>query len=193
MKAFDPLRRRHFLIIFGLVLLAGGLQLAMGRIWWCACGQANLWSGDITSMHNSQHLLDAYTFTHILHGIGFYALIWLVFHRVAGRAARLVFAVGLESAWEVIENTSLVIERYRTATISLGYYGDSIANSMADIAACAGGYLLAMWLPVWASITIFCSLEAALLWWIRDSLLLNILMLIYPFEAIKDWQMGRGS
>jgi hypothetical protein len=104
-----------------------------------------------------------------------------------------MFAVGIEAGWEVVENTKMVIERYRETTISLGYYGDSILNSLADIGACAFGYLLALWLPVWFSFAIFCTVEAVLLWWIRDSLLLNILMLIWPSEAVKDWQMGFDS
>jgi hypothetical protein len=99
----------------------------------------------------------------------------------------------MESIWEVVENTSFVIERYRATTISLGYYGDSIFNSLADIAACAVGYLLAMWLPFWVSLTIFAVFETFLLWWIRDSLLLNILMLIHPMDSVKEWQTGFDS
>jgi len=193
MKAFEPIRPRHTLIAALLGLLAASLQYGMGRVWWCECDLANLWSGEIASMHNSQHLFDPYTFTHILHGIGFYALLWLVLGKWAGQGLRFVVAVGIESLWEVIENTSFVIERYRATTISLGYYGDSILNSLADIAACAAGFLLAMWGPVWFSVTIFVFFEAALLWWIKDSLLLNILMLIYPMESIKEWQMGFDS
>lgn len=191
MKASDSLRLKYILVVILLAMLAAVLQFAMGRVWWCECGQAGLWSGEIASRHNSQHLFDAYTFTHILHGIGFYALTWLILRRWAGQGIRFVVATGMEAAWEVIENTSLVIERYRVGTISLGYYGDSIANSMADIMACAAGYLLALWLPVWVSVAIFVALEAGLLWWIRDSLLLNILMLIRPLESVKDWQMGQ--
>ena len=193
MNATELIRSRYLLAAICLALLAGLAQYAMGRVWWCECGLANLWSGEIASMHNSQHLFDPYTFTHILHGIGFYALLWLILSRWAGQGLRFTIAIGLEAVWEVIENTSLVIERYRESTISLGYYGDSILNSFADIAACAAGYLLALWLPVWISFVIFFGVEAALLWWIRDSLLLNIIMLIRPLDSVREWQMGVDS
>jgi len=191
MKPFGSLKRQHLFIAISLTILAGFLQYAMGRVWWCECSLWKPWSGDIASLHNSQHLFDPYTFTHVLHGIAFYAILWLLVHRWTGVGVRFVIAVGVEAVWEVIENTSLVIERYRATTISLGYYGDSILNSLADIGACTLGYLLAMWLPVWVSAAIFVAVEATLLWWIRDSLLVNILMLIRPLESIKEWQMGR--
>jgi hypothetical protein len=139
-------------------------------------------------MHNSQHLFDAYTFTHVLHGIGFYGILWFLLGKRASRSSRLIAAIGIESVWEIIENTSLVIERYRETTISLGYYGDSIFNSLGDVSACAFGFVLAMWLPVWGSVALFLGIEGFLLWWIRDSLLLNIIMLIWPLEGVKTWQ-----
>jgi hypothetical protein len=172
------------------VSLAVACQYLFGRVWWCQCGQLNPFSGEIASQHNSQHLFDPYTFTHVLHGILFYALLWLILRRWFGIAERFVIAIGIEAFWEVIENTSIVIERYRETTISLGYYGDSILNSATDVIACASGYLLAMWLPAWVSALLFVGLETTLLWWIRDSLVLNIIMLISPSEAIKGWQQG---
>ena len=188
--SLGPIKIRHLLIASCLVAIAGICQYLFGRVWWCDCGQLNLWSGEIASQHNSQHLFDPYTFTHILHGILFYALLWLTLKRWFGIAERFVFAIGIEAVWEVIENTSIVIERYREATISLGYYGDSILNSLTDIVACAFGYLLAMTLPVWVSCALFVGVESALLWWIRDSLVLNIIMLIRPIDAIREWQKG---
>lgn len=190
MKAFGDLKYHHLLFAFCLVISSGLVQFAMGRIWWCKCGLARPWSGEIATLHNSQHLFDPYTFTHVLHGIAFYAIIWLVVNRCTGAGVRFVIAVGIEAVWEIIENTSLVIDRYRATTISIGYYGDSILNSLTDIVACSLGYMLAMCLPIWVSVTIFVSVEAILLWWIRDSLLLNILMLIRPHEAVKSWQQG---
>lgn len=190
MKAFANIRPVHLLVALLLTSMAGLLQYAMGRVIWCECGQLGLWSGEIASRHNSQHLFDPYTFTHLLHGIGFYALLWLLLRRRAGHGVRFAIAIGMEAGWEVIENTKIVIERYRETTISLGYYGDSIANSLSDIAACAVGYGLALWLPVWLSIVIFFSVEAALLWLIRDSLLLNILMLVRPMQSVEEWQAG---
>lgn len=175
----------------GIVLIAALTLASMDRVWWCRCGQPFLWSGETASMHNSQHLFDAYTFTHILHGIGFYGLLWLLLGRRVTWRFRFLLAIGIESVWEVIENTSLVIERYRETTISLGYYGDSIMNSLTDIGACALGFGLAMLLPIWGSIALFVGIEGFLLWWIRDSLMLNILMLLWPIDAVKDWQ-ARG-
>jgi hypothetical protein len=190
MKTFRYIQAKHLIAAAGLALLAGAIQYGIGRIFWCECGQLRIWSGEIASSHNSQHLFDPYTFTHVLHGIGFYGLLWLALRRWAGQGTRFVIAIGMEAVWEVIENTKMVIERYRDTTISLGYYGDSIANSLTDIVACGAGYLLALWLPVWLSISILLAVEALLLWCIRDSLLLNILMLIRPIESIKDWQGG---
>jgi hypothetical protein len=181
---------RPALASVGIVALAALILASMGRVWWCKCGLLNLWSGEIASMHNSQHLMDPYTFTHILHGIGFYALLWALLGKRTSRSFRFVLAIGFESFWEIVENTSMVIERYRETTISLGYYGDSIANSIADIAACALGFGLAIWLPVWGSIALFFGIEGFLLWWIRDSLLLNILMLLWPLESVRNWQGG---
>ena len=186
--SLEPIKTQHLLVAACLVVIAAVCQYMFGRVWWCECGLLNPWSGEIASQHNSQHLFDPYTFTHILHGVMFYFLLWLTLRRWFGIAERFVIAIGIEAVWEVIENTSIVIERYRETTISLGYYGDSILNSLTDIIACAFGYLLAMWLPVWFSVVLFVGLESALLLWIRDSLVLNIIMLIYPIEAIREWQ-----
>ena len=161
----------------------------MGRVPYCRCGYIKLWHGVVNSSENSQHITDWYTFTHVIHGIGFYFLLWLAARRVSP-GARFLAAVLLEAGWEVIENTPFVIERYRAATISLDYYGDSIVNSMSDIVAMMLGFWLARRMPVWASIALVIVLEAALAAIIRDNLALNILMLIHPFEAIKQWQMG---
>ena len=165
------------------------LQLRhQGRVWWCACGQFNLWAGDIWSSHNSQHLFDPYSFTHILHGIlvcGFAA--WLV-PRVPW-IWRLVLAVGWGALWEVLENSQFIIQRYREATIGQGYTGDSIVNSLGDVLCCIIGFLLARQLGWKRSLVLFVMVEVGLLFWIRDNLTLNILMLISPVEHIKNWQM----
>jgi len=163
---------------------------AMGRPWWCAAGDPALWSGDVWSRHNSQHLVDPYTFTHVLHGLLLYALVWALGRGLAAPVARAWIVLVLEAAWEVFENTDAVIERYRAATISLDYFGDSVANSLGDIVACMAGYFAAGALPVAVSIASFFVVDAVLLWWIRDSLLLNVLMLVHPVDAVKQWQMG---
>jgi len=161
----------------------------MGRRLWCSCGSLSPWSWDIWSSHNSQHLIDPYTFTHVLHGMLYYALLRLLL-RSRWPPLRALLAVMIEVGWEIGENTNAVIAAYREATIALNYYGDSIANSMSDVLAFALGYTGAIRLPVWASVVAFVAVEAALLLTIRDSLILNIVMLLHPFSAIKAWQMG---
>ncbi len=169
--------------------VAASVLLAMGRTLWGTAGQPGLWSGDIWSRFNSQRLADPYTLTHIAHGLGLYGLLWLAMRNLPVRV-RGILAVAIESGWEVFENSDWVIQRYREATISLDYYGDSVINSTGDILTAALGFVLASWLPGRVILAGFLLLEAVLLLWIRDGFLLNILMLIYPISEVKTWQMG---
>ena len=170
------------------VLVVAAYQLrSQGRLWWCSCDYLLLWSGDPWSSDNSQHLLDPYSFTHVLHGFLFCGLIALIAPRLR-RAWQLWLAVSMEAAWEVVENSRFVIDRYREETAALGYRGDTVVNSLADILLCGVGFVLARRVGFRLTAALFVATEVALALWIRDNLSLNVLMLLYPIDAVKEWQ-----
>jgi len=179
--------RQSIVISIGIAAIAAAVLLAMGRSPICACGTIKLWHGETISAENSQHILDWYSPSHLLHGLTFYAFFWLIIRR-SSIALRLTLSTLIEAIWEVAENTNIVIERYREATIALDYYGDSILNSMSDIACMLFGFFLAARLPVWVSFGLFFTAEIIVGYFIRDSLTLNVIMLIAPQDWIRDWQ-----
>jgi len=174
-----------------LVVLQVAVLYAMGRIPICECGYVKLWEGGVNTSGNSQHLSDWYTPSHIIHGFLFYGLAWLLFRR-SPLTARLSLAIVIEAAWEVLENTPMVIDRYRTATMALGYTGDSILNSAMDTVFMVLGFLAAARLPVWLTVAIALCFELLTGWIIRDNLTLNVLMLLWPVDAVREWQAGLG-
>jgi hypothetical protein len=175
---------------FAMVLgLTGFIELQMGRSLLGPDGRFGFWESSIWSSECSQRLVDPYSFSHIGHGILFFGLLWLVARRISLKS-RFFIAVLLEAGWELLENSPLIINRYRDSTIALGYVGDSIMNSLSDVVMMSLGFLLAFRLPPWASLAVFIAMEIGCAFWVRDNLTLNIIMLIHPVAAIKAWQLA---
>jgi hypothetical protein len=185
-------RTQTTLLVAGIVAAAAIALYLMGHPLICKCGYVKLWHFDVQSAENSQHLIDWYTPSHIIHGFLFYWLLWLVSRWIPiSFGARLVIAVLIEASWEVVENTDFVINHYREMTISLDYYGDSVINSVMDILFMVLGFFMAAWLPVWATVLIAIALEVFVGAMIRDNLTLNVLMFLWPLDSVLQWQQGR--
>ena len=161
-----------------------------GRVWWCKFRDFAPYINDAWSQHTSQHLLDPYAFTHILHGIIFFWIASVFFSKLSA-AWKFFIAIVVEAAWEGLENTNFIIDKYRENTASLDYFGDSILNSVGDVLACAAGFWLALKLGWWRSLALFILTEIVLIFWIHDSLLINIILLIYPLDSLREWQTGK--
>jgi Protein of unknown function (DUF2585) len=185
------LRRHARLVIPVLAVLASvaSIELWMGRLPLGPDGQFGLWEGSIWSGEQSQRVADPYTFSHTIHGMLFFALLWLTARRVPVRT-RFLGALMLEGAWEILENSPFIIDRYRAVTISLGYVGDSVLNSLSDICFAGLGFLFAWKARPWITLLVIIAMEIGTALWVRDNLALNIIMLVHPIDAIRDWQMA---
>lgn len=181
--------RQVAVLFVAIAVVTALVEWGMGRLPLGPDGKFGWWSGDIMSPENSQRVADAYTFSHIIHGIAFYALLHLAW-RKGPLGGRFLIAAALEAGWEILENSPIIIDRYREATIAIGYVGDSVLNSLCDLLFMSLGFWLAFRVRPWISILAVLVMEIGCLLWIRDNLFLNIVMLLYPFEAIKTWQAG---
>lgn len=182
-------RALPYLLTALVVVATAAILLVMGRVPICTCGYVELWHGTVNDSGNSQHIADWYTPSHLIHGFIFYWLLWLAMPR-APLGWRLLVATVVEAGWEILENSPIIIERYREVTISLDYYGDSVLNSVSDILTMIVGFLIASRLPVWLTVAIALGFEVLTTLVIRDGLTLNVLMLLWPMEAVRTWQAG---
>ena len=176
-------------IAAGFVALQASSLLIIGLPPICTCGFVDLWHGNPSGPQTSQHLTDWYTYTHIIHGVGFYLLLWLIAPQFSF-GLRLALAVGFEAGWEIFENTPVIMDRYRQSALAHGYFGDSVVNSVFDTFATAVGFLLARISPIWSSIALVILLELFLGYMIRDNLTLNIIQLVHPSDTLSTWQSG---
>jgi hypothetical protein len=184
------IRNRRVLAAAAAICVAvAAVELWMGRLPFGPDGRIGLWEGDIWSSEQSQRFADPYTFSHTIHGMLFYAILWLVAPGTSVRA-RFIAAIVMEGAWEVLENSPIIINRYREATIALGYVGDSVFNSVSDILFAGLGFLFAWRARPWVTVAVILAMEIGTALWVRDNLTLNIVMLLHPLDAIKDWQMA---
>lgn len=183
------LPRSYALILVALVAAQALALYLLGQPPICTCGYLKVWEGVVLSSGNSQHLTDWYTFSHVIHGFLFYLGLWYFFPRMP-MWKRFTFAMAIEIAWEIIENTPTVIDHYRQQALAQGYTGDSIINSVLDTLAMVFGFVLAWRLPVWAIIALALLLELFVAYMIRDNLMLNVLNLIHQFPSIAAWQAG---
>lgn len=183
------LRSYHWALLALIALIMAASLIGLGRNLICQCGYVKLWHGDVISSENSQHLLDWYSPSHVLHGLVFYMALHFLLPKM-NTGWRLMTAAAIEAAWEVVENTNWIIDKYREDTIALDYYGDSVINSMSDMTMMVLGFIIAARAPVWLSVALFVTAELVVGYIIRDGLLLNVIMLLYPLDWIRQWQAG---
>ncbi len=188
-KFFDLLKKYWLVSLITILVLAitAGIEINSGRSIFGPDGMFGWWEGSIWSSGNSQRVADTYTFSHIIHGMLFYAFLWLVARRVPVKY-RFIIALVMEAMWELLENSPIIIDRYRAVTVSLGYVGDSVLNSISDIIFASIGFIISRYSNFWVSVFLIIGMELGCLFWVRDNLTLNVVMLVFPIESLKDWQ-----
>lgn len=185
-----PFIKKHRFIIISIIFVFGTvatIELLSGRSPLGPDGHFGWWDNNIWGNETSQRVADVYSFSHIIHGMLFYGFLWFVFRKMPLKY-RFLIALLIEGGWELLENSPIIIDRYRSATIALGYAGDSVLNSVCDIGMMALGFLIARWTKVWVIICLIIIMEVGCLLWVRDNLTLNVLMLVYPSQSIRTWQ-----
>lgn len=190
MKKVLEFFKQNWAAIVGLaavLAITGIIEYAFGRSPLGPDGKFGWWDGNIWGNENSQRVADVYSFSHIIHGMAFYGLLWLVAPKLPVKY-RFVLALVLEAGWELLENSPMIIDRYRATTIAQGYTGDSVLNSVSDIIMAGIGFLMAKFFKIWVTVALVIAMELGCLWWVRDNLTLNIVMLVYPLESLKAWQ-----
>lgn len=181
--------RTYWLLAAAILLVTALALYLLGRAPICSCGEVYLWVGEVHGPNNSQHLTDWYTPSHVIHGFLFAGLAWWLL-RNRSYGFQLTVALAVEALWEILENSPIIIDRYREATAAFGYSGDSILNSVSDILAMGFGFWLARRIGLRKTLALGVFLELFTLWAIRDNLTLNVLMLLAPIDAVREWQMG---
>ncbi|MBP9748322.1 MAG: DUF2585 family protein [Candidatus Pacebacteria bacterium] len=182
--------KKHKVVILSLIFVLGitaFIEAQAGRLWLGPDGMFGWWDNNIWGSENSQRVADVYSFSHIIHGMIFYGFLWWVGRKLPLKY-RFLVALVLEASWEILENSPLIINRYREATIAQGYMGDSILNSLCDILMMSLGFLMARYSKIWVTISLIITMELGCLFWVRDNLTLNVIMLVYPSQSIKNWQ-----
>src|SRR3989344_3056863 len=190
MKFILDFLKKYWLVIilfFLILLITGGIEYSTGRSLLGPDGMFGWWESSVWSSENSQRVADAYTFSHIIHGMLFYAFLWWIARKVPMKY-RFIMALIMEAAWELLENSPIIIDRYRAVTIAQGYVGDSILNSVSDVVFAGFGFIISRFSKFWISVVLIVLMEVGCLFWVRDNLTLNVIMLVYPSETIKTWQ-----
>ena len=196
-KILTFIKKHRFIILSAIIVcgLVSGIELSEGRSLLGPDGHFGWWDNNIWGNETSQRVADVYSFSHIIHGMLFYGFLWFIWKRLPQRLQNkfprkwwFLIALLIEGGWELLENSPLIIDRYRSATIALGYFGDSVLNSTCDVLMMALGFLWARFFKLWVLIALIIIFELGALWWVRDNLTLNVLQLVYPSQAIKAWQ-----